>query len=462
MREKRRINYFLIIFIVAVILRILLAFVNREANDNHFEIIQIMLNENKIPILTDCWECYQPKFYHFFCANIFKFFSIDFINSQIITAQLINTFAGILTIYIIFIFLNKMKINEKIRLIGFSLIALNPKLIGINAQVTNDSFVILFSTLTIYFFYIFLIDIKKKFFILMLIFTIFAVISKGTSLVLYPIICLILLIKLFQNWKTSKIRNAFLVFFIIFNLFFLLTAPYFGQYLSKYYRYGSPFTINVKPSPFPNIFKETLLPNVVPTRPGVTSIVHSYFTFRFVDLIQHPYILHPDYTPKRTSLWTQIYARANSVHFDLWPPSWRPRYYFILQIVRIIFILALIPALLLIYGFFINIKRILKLLFYKKSDIFYQKNDWIFVLFFIGFIFFIIKATLAYRDFCTMKAIYIYPGLICFIKIFIDGTNKFYLSLLNYSIIEKFFNIIFISLISFYFLEILTLIIQLY
>ena len=56
----------LLIFIIALLLRFSLAVYNTQANDNHFEVIDIILKENKIPEREDCWECFQPKLFHLF------------------------------------------------------------------------------------------------------------------------------------------------------------------------------------------------------------------------------------------------------------------------------------------------------------------------------------------------------------------------------------------------------------
>ena len=59
--------------------------------------------------------------------------------------------AGIVTLWIALVFLcSEINVSANVRFLSFSLMALNPGLIGINAQATNDSFVILFASPALY------------------------------------------------------------------------------------------------------------------------------------------------------------------------------------------------------------------------------------------------------------------------------------------------------------------------
>lgn len=78
---------------VAALLRISLAWVNRAANDNHMEVIRVILNESRIPnLISDCHQCYRPKLYYLFSAGLLKLFTISSEEGRIIFAQYINVF----------------------------------------------------------------------------------------------------------------------------------------------------------------------------------------------------------------------------------------------------------------------------------------------------------------------------------------------------------------------------------
>src|SRR5215468_7205595 len=140
------------VFACGVVLRIALALVNSEANDIHMNIIKIMAYENRIPENDEDREAFQPKLYHATVAAFLKILRPQSAQVETIIAQLISCAAGIFTVLLAYrFFISEVEFSEKVRFVAFSLLALNPVLIGINAQATNDSFVILFGSLAFYF-----------------------------------------------------------------------------------------------------------------------------------------------------------------------------------------------------------------------------------------------------------------------------------------------------------------------
>jgi hypothetical protein len=118
-----------------------------------------------------------------------------------------------------------------------------------------------------------------------------------------------------------------------------------GSYRANYEDTGSLFATNAPRAPLPHLVKRTYV-----FRPGTTSVVDTYFTFRLLDMLEHPTITQGKYVypAHRTSLWSQLYGRANFVHFDQFPPSWRNTSLLVLTIGRLIFVLALLPTVLML------------------------------------------------------------------------------------------------------------------
>lgn len=436
------------IFLIAGILRIALSFVNFQANDNHFAVIKIIENENRLPTRDDGSECFQPKLYHLFVAAIFKACPFKNQRFQIRLAQFINCLMGMMTIYIVFLFLNSQPLTNKVRLICFSFVALNPKLIGINGQATNDSFVIFFATATIYFSYLFFTINSLKYFLYMTIFSIFAALSKGNGLVLFPAIFLIFSLKILKNTiSTSEFKKNLLVCQLIFSFAYLIVVPLLGQYWHNYFRYDNPFVIGIDKSPALRSFKDGYV-----SRPGVTSIANSYFTFRFFDLIKHPTITNDPkvYPLHRTSLWSQLYGRTHFVFFDMWPPSWQTENPIILNIGRTIFVLALLPTLFLVFGVIKEVILWISAIAKCKFDFIQNSNDWIFGIYLFGYLSFIILHTFRYRDFSNMKAIYVFPALLSVIFLFSREIDRIYKVSRRLKI---FLNSLFGLLLFFYFLS---------
>jgi len=407
------------IFLIAIALRICLSIANEEANDNHFEVIKIIKDEGHLPAKGRCAESFQPKLYHVCAAAVLKLLPFSSCAIQKRIAQIINCIAGIITIYIVYLFLINVNLNNNLKTICFSLIALNPKLIGINAQATNDSFVILFSTLTLYFTYRFFAEKKFTHFLYMTAFAILAGLSKGTGLVLFPSILLIFTARLLKNRNLSlNFKKGYLSCSLIFSFLFLGIVPFLGQYWYEYHHFTSPFIPNGNKNPSPQFIKKTYY-----GRPGVTSIIDSYFTFRLLDLIKHPAITNGrrKYSLHRTSLWSQLYGRSHFIYFDRWPPGWQTKNKIILDMGRLIFILALVPTFILLLGIIKELNMWVNAVIKRKFDFIENTNEWVFDIFFGFYIFFIIVLTLRHRDFAFMKAIYLFPALLAALHLFIKG-----------------------------------------
>lgn len=453
-RYKKEI--YLVIFLIAISLRFFLALVNNDSNDNHFEVIKIIQNENRIPVKSDCNECYHPKFFHLFSAVILKSLPFLDIQYQIIVVQLINSLAGIITLYIIYLFLNKLIVDDQIKIIGFSLLAFNPKFLGINVQITNDSFVILFSTASIFFMYNFLKYHRKASFYFMIVFVVLSGLTKGNGIVVVGVLSLILLIRLFMCLYAHLERKKYILSLVLLWVYYLAIVPFFGQYIHNFVVYKDPFTLNVE-----KFFNTNAPDGVFPNRPGYTSFAQSFLTFRFIDLFRHPQISNYSIYPlHRTSLWTQLFGRTHFVHFDNWPPSWQASSDVVLNLGRIIFLLAIIPTIIFLYGFLFQAGLIVNPTMKNIKYTLKNNNELLFFTSTALFFFFIIIFTYSYRDFSAMKAIYIFPGLIGFFYIFIFGFHKILLILKNRHI-KNFISFLMILLCLFYILDSSILILQL-
>ena len=407
------------IFVFAIFLRFILATVNQDANDPHIEVISMMV-KGVIPQATDCWMCYHPKLYHFTCAVLIRLLDIETVRLQILLSGLINAVAGSLTLLVFYRFLAQIQLNNQMKVIAFALVALNPKLIGINAQVTNDSFVILLATLSIYHLWQYFGSASLIRATGIAVFAALAGITKGSGLVLFAGIMGSLFANLLGTWvEKSNLKKKILALTIIFVIFFSICAT-LGSYYSNYKILGSPLAILSKPAPTPHFFKKTVV-----GRPGVTSIFDAYFTFRLIDLIRMPHINNEKlpFSLHRTSVWSQIYGRTYYVHFDYWPPRWSSDNPFIINIGRAALIFGLVPTLLVLIGFIVTAKEFLVRLCRIGLRVFCDQGRWIFLLFTVGFILMLLRITFVYRGFAFIKAIYIFPALICFMVHFIDGVE---------------------------------------
>jgi hypothetical protein len=421
MQQSRTVYFiFFVIFLLSTILRFMLAAVNRESNDDHLEVVRMIMEEKRLPGINDCLECFHPKLFHYGLALIFQAAGIDIknITSQTILAQLLNAFLGTVLILIIWIFFQALPIeNGSLKLIAFALAAFNPNLIGINAQATNDTLAILFATLAIYSTWLFLRQERGILLLAGILFISLGIATKTNIFVTAFAILITLLVKAFVKKQSLMLYTAALFLPSVLTLSFLNPLT---QYLTNYQNFGSAVGMNKPKQPFPAFFEKSYV-----VRPGIVSIQDGIFTFKFISLMKQPRLTNnaEGYPAHRTSLWTQIYAHANSVHFDNWPISWSTRGNEIFPLTRAIYVLALLPFAMLLLGAGLSLAEFLRALFRNLPDSLYKVDYGLFDVLFWGHVAFIILYVLQFRDFSMMKAIFVYPALLAFLVFFIKSGN---------------------------------------
>ncbi len=416
----------IVIFLLSFFLRFSLASINRYANDHHFQVIQLIRTTHTIPDRNtpSCKQCYHPKFYYLSTAKLIDLLSLnkpmDY-DYQRTLAQYVNALAGLITIGFILSFLLKINLPKNIILITTALIALNPRFVSINIQVTNDSFAILFSTLAIYFFYFFLKNKKRQSIILTTIFTSLALLSKFSGIILLMGMVLILIIKLLLSFRKKQLLRLYATALIIFLVGTISSAILLGPYYTNYQTAGDPLAINIPKSPPPHFIKRTYLDK----KNGMISVVDSFFKFRIINLIQYPFMSKANQvrakTLAKTSLWTQIYARFNFIQYESHPMFWKNKSDNARVIAEVSYLTALLPLAIFFYGFLVNAQNLFLGLKKYGLNFILTNSEWIFFFFAILFLVAIMKFSADYRTVSSMKSIYILPAILSFIKILADG-----------------------------------------
>jgi len=414
--KKNGLRLSLVILLLGFLLRIGLLISNTQANDNHEEVVQFILKTHQLPSKLDCWQCYHPKLYYLTCAIGYKVIHSWVPISLFNVCKFISGIAGFLTIIFCFFFIRQFNLRNIDEALLLGLTILNPDLIGITSQPTNDSFVILFGTITLFAFWMYFQDRKQTWLFCSIIAAPLAAASKGSGLFILFSLLLVLALDRFmclKKKKPSHPRWAELGL-ISFFVFLIPITPYYSHSKS----FGSPLVVNVNSCSLPNWFEESIVPFA-----GRTSIFSSFFTFRFFELLKTPYILDTAeiFPLHRTSLWTQIYGRHHFVRFAEWPSSWRSTSSLVLMIGRISLVLGLLPTL-----FFLKaLLHTSKLTFARIVGQKEQKDDGslVFVITTWSLLLMLVIFSYKYCHYGSMKAIYLYPGILGYLFFLIKGSN---------------------------------------
>jgi hypothetical protein len=151
-----------------------------------------------------------------------------------------------------------------------------------------------------------------------------------------------------------------------------------------------------------------------------------YGTFKFVSLLQHPRLEYSGTRPANcTSLWAVIYGEGNSTYFYNAPSTWATTGNQGFTLTRAIFILALLPALLLLFGIVLEMGVFLKSTFKRDSALMATTHYGLPLAASIGFILFLCVYLLLYTNLAMMKIIFIYPALILTFPLFFMRAGEF-------------------------------------
>jgi hypothetical protein len=398
-------------------LRLSLAIINSESNDDHMPVVEIIASEWRLPSRDECWECFQPKLYHVVVAFAVEAFPGDNKAVDIRLAQILNAIAGLITVIFAYKFIVLLTESRKLRLLSTALVALNPALAGINAQATNDSFVILFGVIATYYAFFFL---KTGYWIAASVSSLsagMAAASKASGTLILALIISVVVLQLIRGKQKPLTPGQMLPWLTITTITVLTVIP-FGQYYENYCTYGSPYVTNMAKEDTPGFFD-----NGLEGRPGITSIDNSFLRFRLVSMLREPYITYDsnDFPWHRTSFWSQLYGRAHFIHFDPWPPTWVTERAVIWEIGRVILVLALIPTILIGAGLLRGVLTVFRRTTEKSSNDNLDLSSLLPYLILLMFVLASVYYALQYHDTATIKAIFLLPALLGFTCAFING-----------------------------------------
>lgn len=407
------------VLVTGILLRLTLAVVNTQANDDHISVIKVLAGKARVPPGGHLFEEFQPKLYHATVALAWRLSPWQSGRGLIVIAQMVSCAAGILTLFVVRRFLHG-RMTDMAALLSFSLVALNPRLIGLSAQAANDSFVILFGTLAIAHGFTFFSTGGLRAFVVMSASATLAALSKGDGLPLFGAIVVVLVAFLARGSPVLPKRGLALLS-AVFIVGFAVTVTIFGPYRANYAYAGNPFATSAPPDPIPNLLEPTYL-----HRPGTTSVVATYLTFRLVDMLRHP-IENDDpklYPVHRTSLWSQLYGRANFIQFEQHPPTWRNRGPAVLALGRLILVLALLPAALLVAGTARGSMVLVECVRSPRPMSAERRGQMLLAVSALAYCAFIVGYTLRYRDFSSMKPDFLFPALLAFIFFFGQAAQR--------------------------------------
>ena len=295
--SKKNLYKYLIIALICLggILRLTVFWVSPVNNsyDDHLEVINIYSESLNQPAPFQCWECYQPPFYYYTAAAVFKI--TESVGVDKLTCwkmvQFINPFLSIILLIIVYHICLLFKMPNLSILIALSFIAILPRDIFTSAMIGNDYMLVFFAILSFYLFLktLFALSNGDKvwfWFILLILTATLGSITKqhGLLIHLFPFSIFLLLCKSIYRKK----------------LFWAIPFLFFGGLLSIFdelWKFNQTGKLLVSNQHYFDYAKNQF--------PGSLDKVE-FFSFRIFELYQEPFISEKT----AASFFTELFART--------------------------------------------------------------------------------------------------------------------------------------------------------
>jgi len=405
------------ILALATVLRLAIALLNDAANDDHLRVVQLILAGRHPLTLGDCRECFHPKLFYFVIAAAVRVLGVATTYWWLRFGQVLDALFGVLVIVIVHRFLLRQRLSPAVRVVVVALVALNPAFLAINVQFTNDSLAILLSVAGVFAMTRYADGQKLRHFWLAAACLTLAFATKATAWVCGLAVALSLVASGVAPWRGDgprPRRNFYLVAILAILLSAAIaTSGYDFRNYSRYADLGASTRLHLSDKTYVG-------------RPGVVSIYDSYLSFKLIDLLRHPFTSNaaaivPDH---RSSVFSQLYGRLHFLHLASWPKAWQLRDGPFFHVGRFNLVLGLVPTGLFLVGLGLGLRKQGARLAHSGPIRWLrtqQEPDLLCLLVCLGYLGFIVKFTYDFRDFSAMKPLYMFPGMLGFIKFLADG-----------------------------------------
>jgi hypothetical protein len=304
---------------------VLFVFLSPFNNDGHFQVIQYLFVNHKLPVSGELNQAFHPPLYHIM-ASILMMFGNEYV---------IHFFSFLLSVATLYIFYWLIKntalissINSK--QICLALASLHPSFVMFSSYISNDVLSFFIGALIFLQMYFVLLQPNLLNHSVLALYVGLGLLTKGTLLFFIPpLMFFLIMINLRHNVSFKKIVGRFLVCSVLIGMI----GSY--KYVENIRNYGCPFVHNLD---FKHIWADMQRPTYV----GVSS----FFDINIIKLLRQPTVSdetkHSYPLMMYATFWYQFIPESNFMG-----NLTKFKY-----LGSIIYLFALLPTILLIIGFF--------------------------------------------------------------------------------------------------------------
>lgn len=405
------------VLVASLVLRCWAGILNYQQNDNHLMVADMIRNAGWVaPESSVCMECSHPKLYHYVLA-----FALERFPSQhMMVGNLLNVAAATGLMVLFSVFSRAGQWSMPVKLLGFAFISFNAALVGISSQATNDPFCILFSSLAIFYLDRFLAHLSLKHVVAAAVCIILAALSKASGWAIFAAGAGVLFFTTLVSAPSSRKSRAIATLVFVFGFF--CVVPFANPYRDNIAQAGTPFVNDA--------FDLPQMKQEVP-RPPVTWVFENFFTFRYAELLRVPFNEYgrlPPYPRHRESLWSQLYGRMLFLRFD--QGIWQNQDPWLLSLGRLLLLFGLLPLAALLVGTANLLRCAWRGVSAHRLRWFAEDYQWHHIVYIGVMLAALIAVLVEYHRlaifFTWMKPFYLFPAILSFFKLFLDGLDSFW------------------------------------
>ena len=209
----------------------------------HVDYIRYVATNWRVPIATEGWEMFQPPFYYFLSAIIYKLFGGQFAEPDSLKAiQVMGMLSGVANALFAWLILRKLfKKNILIQLFGFSVVSFLPMCFYMNPLISNEIFSGSIISLSIYLLIRYGFETKIRIYqvIILGVVVSLALLTKYTAFFIFLTVATIMAIRI---WMNPSMRKRELMLLMIFLIIVLALSGWF--YIRNLLIFTDPFIGN--------------------------------------------------------------------------------------------------------------------------------------------------------------------------------------------------------------------------
>jgi 4-amino-4-deoxy-L-arabinose transferase-like glycosyltransferase len=210
-------------------------FLNPSNNDDHFNVIRLLVANGRLPLMTDTGQAYHPPLYYVMAAPLLAIFGTE---KAVQSLSLILSIGTLVILYIL-VFTSGFVRGRLSQLYSFLMVCFLPQFVKYTLYVSNDTLAIFLGALIVWQCRRFILTPQWKESLLLAILTGLGLLTKATFLAYVPVLFALVAFMFIQKASLAKAIWAASAFLVV----VLIVGSY--KFVDNFERFHDPLVSNL-------------------------------------------------------------------------------------------------------------------------------------------------------------------------------------------------------------------------